>query len=89
MADIVDKFGVRLWNGFYYCTVKFPDGFSQELKSATDLNYAQWQEKITVAWDTHINPPPISQPVTLDEATKEQVATEIKERGWTAKDVGF
>lgn len=89
MADIVTQFGLKLWNGAYYCAVRFPDGASQELKSPDDLTYKQWQEKITVAWDAHINPPPEPQPVTLDDATKEQVAAEIKERGWTAKDLGL
>jgi len=40
MADVVDSFGVRLWNGVYYCKVKFPDGDSQEIKSKEDLTYS-------------------------------------------------
>jgi hypothetical protein len=87
--DVVDKLGLKFWNGFYYCTVRFPDGTSQELKSAKDLTYTQWQAKVIVAWDAHQNPPPEPKPTTLDDATKEQVAAEMKERGWTAKDVGL
>jgi hypothetical protein len=89
MADTVDKFSVRFWNGSFYATVKFPDGSSQELKSDTDLTYAAWQTKIGAAWDAIVNPPPEPKPVTLDEATVEQVAAEIKEKGWTAKDLGL
>ena len=60
MADIVDSFGVRLWNGVYYCKVKFPDGSKQELKSKDDLTYSQWQGKIKEAWEAHIEP--VSEP---------------------------
>jgi hypothetical protein len=60
MADVVDKFGVKLWNGTYYCIVKFPDGTSQELSSKTDLTYSQWQTKIKEAWDASQKPPPES-----------------------------
>jgi hypothetical protein len=58
MADIVDSFGVKLWNGCYYCTVKFPDGAKQELKSNEDLTYSQWQGLIKQAWEAHITPEP-------------------------------
>ena len=58
MADVVTDFNVKLWNGTYYCTVRFPDNTSQELKSPTDLTYTQWQEKITAAWDAHNTPIP-------------------------------
>lgn len=58
MADVVSQFGVKLWNGQYYCTVRFPDGTSQELKSPDDLTYKQWQEKIATAWSAHIEPVP-------------------------------
>ena len=58
MADIVDKFEVKFWNGFYYCSVRFPDGTSQELKTADDLTYTKWQEKIKAAWEIHIEPVP-------------------------------
>lgn len=57
-GDIVNQFGIRFWNNFFYCTVRFPDGASQELKSATDLTYKQWQEKIAAAWSAHTAPPP-------------------------------
>jgi hypothetical protein len=58
MADVVDKFNVRFWNGFYYCKVAFPDGFSTELKSADDLDYTEWQVKIKDAWTLHNTPVP-------------------------------
>lgn len=90
MADVVNKLMLGSpWNGYYWCVVKFPDGTSQELKSSTDLNYTQWQEKVKMAWEIHINPPVEPKPVALDEATAEQVAAEIKERHWTAKDIGL
>jgi hypothetical protein len=54
--DVVDSFGVKLWNGAYYCTVKFPDGTKQELKSKEDLTYSQWQGMIKTAWEVHQNP---------------------------------
>jgi len=89
MANIVDKFSVQFWNRSFYCTVRFPDGSSQELKSAADLNCAGWQAKIAAAWDAHINPPLEPAPVTLNGATKEQVVAKVKDRGWTAKDLGL
>lgn len=58
MDNIVDKFGVRFWNGFYYCKVIFPDGVSQELKTADDQTYTQWQVKIKASWEEHIKPTP-------------------------------
>jgi len=55
----MDKFEIRLWNGQYYVTVKFPDGTKQELKSSYDLTYTQWKEKIEKAWaDSQIPEPP-------------------------------
>jgi len=56
--DIVDSFGVKLWNGYYYCEVKFPDGTKTELKSKDDLTYSQWQGLIKKAWEVHIEPVP-------------------------------
>ena len=56
MADVVSKFDLRFWNGFYYCSVRFPNGAKQELKSSTDLTYKKWQEKINVAYEEHIKP---------------------------------
>jgi len=58
MADIVDKFEVKFWNGNYYCKVQFPDGTKQELKSKDDMTYGKWQEKIKVAWEVHNEPEP-------------------------------
>ena len=58
MADIVDKFQVKFWNGYYYCKVQSPDGTSQELKTADDLTYTKWQEMIKAAWEEHIKPTP-------------------------------
>ena len=58
MTDVTDKFIVKLWNGFYYAKVAFPDGTSAELKSADDLTYTQWQAKISTAWDAQQNPEP-------------------------------
>lgn len=58
MPDIVPKLDLKFWNGFYYCTVRFPDGTSQELKDANDLTYNQWQKKISAAWSAHIEPVP-------------------------------
>jgi len=89
MADVVSQFVMKLWNGSYYCTVKFPDGASQELKSDADLTYAQWQVRIGAAWAARQNLPEPVEPVTLETATIEQVAAAIKERGWTAKDLGL
>lgn len=58
MADIVDKFTVKLWNGKYYISVVMPDGTKQELNSAEDLTYKRWQEKIKAAWDASQEPVP-------------------------------
>ncbi len=58
MADITDRLSLKFWNGFYYCTVKFLDGTSQELKSDKDLTYTEWQAKVKAAWETHTAPPP-------------------------------
>ena len=57
MSDIVDSFGIKLWNGMYYCKVVFPDGYKQELKSKDDLTYSQWQGLIKDAWEAHQEPP--------------------------------
>ena len=86
--DVVDKFTVRLWNDAYYAKVTFPDGTKQELKSDNDLTYGQWQERIAAAWEAAQQPDP-NAPVLLDAATLEQVAALVKERGWTAKDLGL
>lgn len=56
--DVVDRFNIKFWNGYYYCNVTFPDGFKQELKSQDDLTYTQWQGKIKEAWEIHQNPDP-------------------------------
>ena len=58
MADIIDKFRVRFWNGAYECQVVYPDGYKTTLKSRDDLTYRQWQEKIKTAWDSHNTPEP-------------------------------
>ncbi len=58
MADIVDKFESKFWNGSYYAKGKFSDGATFELKSKDDLTYTQWQEKIKIAWEAHITPEP-------------------------------
>lgn len=71
MADVVSKLeSVKFWNGFYYCTVRFPDGASQELKSAEDLTYTQWQEKVKVAWDAHTAPLPPTKECTCPSCDK-------------------
>jgi hypothetical protein len=87
MADVVDKFSVRFWNGEYYCAVKLSDGSSQELKSATDLNYTQWQTRISAAW-AEKQIPPVVEP-TLAGATKEEIAAECQRRHYTAADLGL
>jgi hypothetical protein len=87
--NVVDRFTVKLWNGAYYASVKFPNGQTQELKSVEDLNFVGWQKKITAAWDAIQNPPAPPEPVTLDAATKEQIAAQIKKLGLTAKDLGL
>jgi len=53
----MDKFELKLWNGQYYARARFPDGTTAEIKSADDLTYAQWKEKIEKAWDDHQTPP--------------------------------
>jgi len=58
MAGEVDSFGVKLWNGCYYCNVTYPDGFKVELKSVEDLTYSQWQGLIKKTWEAHITPEP-------------------------------
>lgn len=88
-TPVVDGFRLRLWNGAYYASVRFPNGQTQELKSDKDLNYAQWQEKIAVAWEAIQNPPKPEEPVLLDSATKDQIAAKIKELGLTAADLGL
>ena len=88
-GNVVNDFHVKLWNGSYYAQVKFPNGQSQELKSATDLNFAGWQQKITAAWEAIQNPPKPPESVLLDAATKEQLAQRIKDLGLTAKDLGL
>jgi hypothetical protein len=70
MADIVDKYESRKWNGEYYCKVRFPDGTVQELKSAVPLNYDEWQAKITAAWEAHIAPPPAPEKCTCPACGK-------------------
>lgn len=75
----VEKFTLRLWNGSYYCAVKFPDGTSQELKSTTDLNYKQWQVKIEDAWKAHIAPPPEPKP-DLAAFTTDELKAELAKR---------
>lgn len=62
MADIVQNFDLKFWNGFYDCTVRFPDGTVHHLKSADDLTYSQWQDRIRLAWLAHTTLPP----TTLD-----------------------
>lgn len=57
MADVVNKFEIRLWNGQYYCNGKFQDGKTFELKSAEDLNYTQWKVLIDKAWTESQKPP--------------------------------
>ena len=90
MANVVDQFTVKFWNGSFYAQVRFPDGTSQELKSATDINYAGWQAKISAAWDAIQNPPPPPySEVTLVEATVDDVKAKIAEMGWTAEDLGL
>jgi len=60
--DIVNEFMLSFWNKAYYCKVKFPDGYSAELKSDVDMTYKQWQEKIKTAWEDHIKPPQEPEP---------------------------
>ncbi len=88
-ANVVDEFRLKLWNGAYYASVRFPNGQTQELKSDTDITYTQWQVKIKAAWKAIQNPPAPVEPVTLDAATTEQLAAKIKELGLTAKDLGL
>ena len=55
----MDKFELKIWNGQYYCSVKFPNGLTLELKSTDDLTYTQWKEKIEKVWnDSQIPEPP-------------------------------
>jgi len=55
----MDKFELNFWNSQYYAKVRMPDGSLQEIKSATDLTYTQWKEKIEQAWtDSQIPAPP-------------------------------
>jgi hypothetical protein len=58
MPNVVEKFGVKFWNGSYYCSVVFPNGTRQELKSDADLTYTQWQVEIQKAWDASQVPEP-------------------------------
>ena len=60
MADVVDKFQVSFWDmaKTYECKGRFLDGATFNLNSKDDLTYAQWQEKIKVAWEAHIKPEP-------------------------------
>jgi hypothetical protein len=88
-GNVVDQFHLKFWNGSYYAMVKFPNGQSQELKSATDLNFAGWQAKIKTAWEAIQNPPVPPEVVTLEAATKEQLAEQIKKLGLTAEDLGL
>jgi hypothetical protein len=88
MANVVDKFGVKFWNGNYYCNVVFPDGTKQELNSTGDLDFAGWQSRIQTAWEAHIAPPPPVEP-SLTAATTQEMAAEIKKRGLMAKDLGL
>ena len=55
----MDKFEISFWNGQYYAKVRMPDGSLQQIKSADDLTYIQWKEKIEKAWeDSQIPEPP-------------------------------
>jgi hypothetical protein len=60
----MDKINLKFWNGFYYCTVRFPDGTSQELKSAEDLTYTQWRAEIKKVWESRIVSQPSTEPCT-------------------------
>jgi len=57
VAEVTDKFELRLWNGQYYAKARMPDGNIQELKSADDLTYSQWKAKIQKAWEDSQEPP--------------------------------
>jgi hypothetical protein len=54
----MDEFGIKFWNGKFWCRGKFPNGKGFELKSDTDLLYEQWKEKVEKAWEEAQNPEP-------------------------------
>jgi len=79
---IADKFSLKLWNDAYYCSVVFPDGTRQELKSDADLTYSQWQAKIDAAWAAKQVPEP--QPKTsLTEYADAEIKAEFERRKLT------
>jgi len=57
VTEITDRFELKLWNGQYYARARMPDGTIQEIKSADDLTYTQWKEKIRKAWKASQLPP--------------------------------
>lgn len=79
---IVDKFSVKFWNGQYYCSVIFPDGSRQELKSATDLTFSGWQAEIEKAWAASQVPPELPK-TSLTEYADAEIKAEFERRKLT------